>query len=66
MFWLRRFWVGNVYLLGELSMIFFSYLKMFLISLATGFGLGFGFWSAHLFMKWVNKKLDGKPRGDDA
>lgn len=28
-----------------------SYLKMILISFATGFGLGFGFWSAHLLCK---------------
>jgi len=36
--------------------IILSYLKMFLISLATGFGLGFGFWSAHLFCKKLTRK----------
>jgi len=41
-------------------MIFFAYLKIFLISLATGFGLGFGFWSAHLFCKWLNRKLEAR------
>jgi len=30
--------------------------RMFLISFATGFGLGFGFWTAHLFCKQIWKK----------
>ena len=44
-------------------MIFLSYLKMFLISLATGWGLGLGFWSAHLLCKWLNKKLEENQGG---
>lgn len=35
-----------------------TYLKMLAISLLTGWGLGFGFWSAHLFCKWLQRKLD--------
>lgn len=37
-------------------LIFLSYLKLFLISLATGFGLGFGFWTAHLLCKKMARK----------
>jgi len=37
-------------------MIFFSYLKMFLISLLTGWGLGFGFWTAQIFCKYLWRK----------
>ena len=33
-----------------------TWIRMFLISLATGFGLGFGFWSAHLFCRYWYKK----------
>lgn len=42
------------------EIVLVTYLRMFLISLATGFGLGFGFWSAHLFCKWLKKRLEEK------
>lgn len=30
-----------------------QYVKLILVSLATGFGLGFGFWCAHLLLKKI-------------
>lgn len=35
-----------------------AYTRMFMIALATGFGLGFGFWSAHLFCRQFYKTKD--------
>lgn len=33
-----------------------TWINLFIISLATGFGLGFGFWAAHLFCRnWYKK-----------
>lgn len=35
--------------------IILGYIKVFAISLGTGFGLGFGFWTAHLLCKKMRR-----------
>ena len=37
--------------------IVMGWINLAIVSLMTGFGLGFGFWGAHLFCKYLWRKL---------
>ncbi len=39
-----------------------TWIRMALISLMTGYGLGFGFWSAHLFCKMWYSRINAQKK----